>query len=449
VQDVGVVTGPAIGAAILAVGSPAEAFAFNTLSFLFGGVTFAAIRQRSRGLGESAPSALVQFVDGMRAVRHTPYVPVLTFLTFVGAFTYGAQTVQLVVYVQQQLHLSPDGYGYLLGASGLGGVLGATVSNRMASRRRIAIPLIVASVAFVASQLLYAGVSVESLAIGISVMAGFGMVIADVIAETAISRTASNEVMGRIFGAYDGISVGAMVLGALAAAPLVRIFGVRASMVQLGVVAVAATLLCLPVLQGLDRLSAKVVAELSPRIDVLTKLAIFNGAPRVAIERLASSATELTVAPGTAVVTEGDLADAFYVCTAGQLDVSAAGERGGQARHLRTLGAGSYFGEIGLLEHIPRTASVQARTECSLLRIDGDVFLDALTAAPAGLSTMRDGVVRALARTHPSLRPEGTERLIHTIPQSEEGMGEGLGLGEGLGEGMDKGMDKGKDKVAP
>ena len=54
-------------------------------------------------------------------------MPVLTLLTFVGAFTYGAQTVQLVVYVQQRLDLSADGYGYLLAATGAGGVLGATL----------------------------------------------------------------------------------------------------------------------------------------------------------------------------------------------------------------------------------------------------------------------------------------------------------------------------------
>src|SRR5439155_10371207 len=122
-------------------------------------------RVRSRGVTEAAPSALVLFVDGLRAVRSTPYVPVLTFLTFVGAFTYGAQTVQLVVYVQQRLHLGPDGYGYLLAAAGAGGVLGATVSNRLAARRRVMLPLILSSLVFVGSQLGFAAVSVTALAV--------------------------------------------------------------------------------------------------------------------------------------------------------------------------------------------------------------------------------------------------------------------------------------------
>src|SRR5207244_3352314 len=143
---------------------------------------------------ESGPSALAQFIDGMRAVRSTPYVPILTFLTFVGAFTYGAQTVQLVVYVQQRLHLQADGYGYLLAALGAGGVLGATVSNRLASRRRITLPLMVAALVFVGSQLAYAGITVTGVAVAIGVLSGLGMVVSDVVSETAISRTASNEV---------------------------------------------------------------------------------------------------------------------------------------------------------------------------------------------------------------------------------------------------------------
>src|SRR4051812_43045153 len=151
VQDVGIVAGPAIGAGILAVGNASEAFGFNAVTFLIAGVAIASIKTRSFGMEASAemPTPIKQFVDGLRAVRDTPYIPVLTLLSFFGAFTYGAQTVQLVVYVQQELDLGPDGYGYLLAAAGAGGVLGATVSNRLASNRRITVPLMIGSLLFV------------------------------------------------------------------------------------------------------------------------------------------------------------------------------------------------------------------------------------------------------------------------------------------------------------
>ena len=55
---------------------------------------------------------------------------------------------------------------------------------------------------------------------------------------------------------------------------------------------------------------------------------------------------------------------------------------GDPPRRLATIGAGGWFGELGLLEGVPRTASVTAAEPCDLLRIDGAAFLASLTAAP-------------------------------------------------------------------
>ena len=65
---------------------------------------------------------------------------------------------------------------------------------------------------------------------------------------------------------------------------------------------------------------------------------------------------------------------------------------------------GSYFGEIGLLEGIPRTATVTAAEDCELLRIAGDDFLESLTTTPAS-GTLVDSARLRLARTHPSREP--------------------------------------------
>jgi len=59
--------------------------------------------------------------------------------------------------------------------------------------------------------------------------------------------------------------------------------------------------------------------------------------------------------------------------------VSARGESGGPARLLRTMTAPSYFGEIGVLERIPRTATVTALIDCRCERIEGEALLEALT----------------------------------------------------------------------
>jgi CRP-like cAMP-binding protein len=72
----------------------------------------------------------------------------------------------------------------------------------------------------------------------------------------------------------------------------------------------------------------------------------------------------------------------------------------GDSRTVGQLPAGSIFGEIGLLHRVPRTATVTAEEACSLLRIDGDDFLDALSSDPLE-ALVQDLARRRLAETQP------------------------------------------------
>jgi CRP/FNR family transcriptional regulator, cyclic AMP receptor protein len=47
------------------------------------------------------------------------------------------------------------------------------------------------------------------------------------------------------------------------------------------------------------------------------------------------------------------------------------------------LGAGDYFGERGLLDEAPRNATVTTEEQSSLLRVEGDMFLDVLQTVPS------------------------------------------------------------------
>ena len=64
--------------------------------------------------------------------------------------------------------------------------------------------------------------------------------------------------------------------------------------------------------------------------------------------------------------------------------------------------APTYFGEIGILQHIPRTANVIASEDCRCALIDGQTLLDALgTANPS--SAMLARTASLLSVTHPSV----------------------------------------------
>jgi len=93
---------------------------------------------------------------------------------------------------------------------------------------------------------------------------------------------------------------------------------------------------------------------------------------------------------GQTIVAEGDVARTFHVITRGEVKVTreAPLRDVGVAR----LGPGQYFGEIGLLKHAPRTASVRALTATELLTFDREAF-DELFASDEQTSSMVDQVL--------------------------------------------------------
>lgn len=78
------------------------------------------------------------------------------------------------------------------------------------------------------------------------------------------------------------------------------------------------------------------------------------------------------VRPGEEIVTEGEIADALYVISAGEVSVTQT--RAGRTIELRRLRAGDVFGEIGLLVGTQRTASVRATAATELLVLDRRAF---------------------------------------------------------------------------
>jgi CRP-like cAMP-binding protein len=150
-----------------------------------------------------------------------------------------------------------------------------------------------------------------------------------------------------------------------------------------------------------DRRSMIAVRALAPTIGLIESLDLFAGASRLAIERIARAAVSVTEPAGSVLIREGEEADSLWVLVSGEVAVSARGEAE-HARRLRTMGAGSYFGEIGLLRRVPRTATVRTLEPCNLLRIDGGDFLDAVQNAGVSSSMLSQSAAR-LARTHPRL----------------------------------------------
>jgi MFS family permease len=405
IDNLVIFVGPAIGAVLLLAGGPALAIAVNALSFGIAAVWLPAMTVRSRPTDVTAggrTGPLRQVVEGFSAIAASG--PAATFVAFcmIVTFVAGTDMVLFMPISRIQLHTGTSGYGYLLAGLGVGGLAGAAVVGRLAARPRLA-PTILGGVAFFClPTALLIVVHQPGVAFGLQVIRGAGTLVVDTLAITALQRSAPKEMVARVFGAFFALAYGALSLGALIT-PAVLHLGLHAALLAFGAGVPALCLLALPRLLRADRVAAVRAVKVAPRVAILERLDLFQNATRSSLESLADAAEEIAVPAGTVLIAEGDQADAFYVLTDGWLDVTAVGENRTEPVFLRTLEPVSYAGEIGLIGHVPRTATVTAQSQCSLLRIDGDDFLDALTNLSASPSLL-EGASTRLAVTHPSSR---------------------------------------------
>jgi len=75
---------------------------------------------------------------------------------------------------------------------------------------------------------------------------------------------------------------------------------------------------------------------------------------------------------GEVIFSEGDIGTDMYIVQSGTVELLKA--IGGETRVLATLEKGDFFGEMSVLEDVPRTASARAKTDVELLRINGATF---------------------------------------------------------------------------
>lgn len=110
----------------------------------------------------------------------------------------------------------------------------------------------------------------------------------------------------------------------------------------------------------------------------------------------------VTYAAGDLIFEEGDLGTEMFIIHEGQVEIlkNFKGER----QQLALLGQGDFFGEMSILEDLPRTATARAATDATLLEINFSTFDQMLRNMPEiGVRMMRK-LSRRLRDTDARLR---------------------------------------------
>ncbi|RBY79125.1 hypothetical protein DQ239_05520 [Blastococcus sp. TF02-09] len=129
---------------------------------------------------------------------------------------------------------------------------------------------------------------------------------------------------------------------------------------------------------------------------------LFAALPDADLAELAAGGQPLRLAAGQVLMAEGEPSDAVIVVLEGQLEITRDGG-GGPPVLLNVCSRGDLLGELGVLQGVPRSATVRARTPALVQRIGADV-LDRLLAHPRSARALLQVTARRLAREEALLR---------------------------------------------
>jgi MFS family permease len=397
--------GPAIGALLLTVADVEAVFLVNAASFLWSMLMVLGIRLPDRAPAAAAPSADAATADaptgespeeprasfvsettaGFRSILADRDLLVVTAEVSAQTVVAGASAVFTVVMAVDILLAGPKGVGYLDSALGVGAIVGGLLAISRSRGQKLGQDMTLGVVLWSLPLVLVALWPSPVTAFACVVVLGLANPLVDVNMDTIIQRLTPDAVLGRVFGALETCLIATMALGSIIMPLLLHWIGLRASLAVIGVgVAVLA-------LTGLPRMRALDSRLRTPEtLSLLQGIAMFAPLTPAVLESLARSLTAVRVAAGGVVVSLGEESDKFYVIESGLVEVTQGD------RVLRREGPGEFFGEIGLLRDVPRTATITAVEDTVLQALDREIFLDAVTGQNDARMAADDVISRRL-----------------------------------------------------
>jgi CRP-like cAMP-binding protein len=109
----------------------------------------------------------------------------------------------------------------------------------------------------------------------------------------------------------------------------------------------------------------------------LAKVPLFSDCSKRELQLISRAAKEVHRKAGTVLAKEGDAGVGLFLILEGTAEVTIGGRR------RTTLGPGDFFGEVALLDGGPRTATVTATSDMSLLVLSEWVFRGLLHQHPS------------------------------------------------------------------
>lgn len=214
------ILGPALAGLLVALVGEGWCFALNALSFLAVLQALLAMRLPPRAWTKPQGKAASDIVEGFRFATRT--APIRTILLLVGLASLTAMpySVLMPIFADRILHGGPRGLGLLMGATGVGALVGAFLLALRASARGLGRWIAASAAGFGAALMLFAASRSMRLSMALLVVVGFCMMVQMASSNTLLQTLSPDRLRGRVMSAYSMMFLGMAPFGALVAGVL-------------------------------------------------------------------------------------------------------------------------------------------------------------------------------------------------------------------------------------
>lgn len=248
----------AVAGGLIGVLGTRPAFAFNAASFVLSALLLSRIHlpphagQLAAGVRQGMRGYLGDAAQGLRYAAHSPFVARLLLVQSLASLAAGATSALLIVLAERHLHLPAAGFAWLIGAIGVGALLGPFIPNTLARDYRQARWLFVPYIIRGVGDMLLAVSSALPAALLILFVYGLNTSTGVVVFNSTVQQAVPDAMRGRTFTLLD-ISWSSMRLLSLALGGLlVEAAGISALYLAGGALLALAGLLGLLLLGGHD-----------------------------------------------------------------------------------------------------------------------------------------------------------------------------------------------------
>lgn len=245
------VVGPAVAGLLVSAIGEGWCFFANGASFVAVIAGLLAMRVKPRPIALQKASALAHIAEGFRFVAQTKPIGALLLLLGLVSLTAMPYSVLMPIFADQILHGGPRGLGVLMGASGIGALLGALT---LAARKRVqglGRLVAIACGGFGVALVLFSISRLFWLSALLLVPAGFSMLVQMAGSNTLVQSMTPDALRGRVLAVYSMMFMGMAPFGALLAGVLASRIGAPKTVGAGGVICIVGALVFARVLPSL------------------------------------------------------------------------------------------------------------------------------------------------------------------------------------------------------